>query len=91
MTLSQQSRSSPNRLQLPLTCYVQAAGRNRASCRRTTGATAAVQDTTAAEAEGEEEKELRLLTWMEVEARIERDIAKVPLFLAAAFCFVDCR
>ena len=65
-------------------------GRNRASCRRsiaTAGATAAVQDTTGAEAEEEEEKELRLLTWMEVEARIERDIAKVRFVSCSCILF----
>lgn len=73
-----------NGLQLP---NVQAVRQNRAinSCRRsieTTGTTAAGRDNTAAEEE--EEKELRLLTWMEVEARIERDIAEVRSGISAA-------
>lgn len=75
-------KSNRNGLQLPSECYVQqAVGRKQASFRgsiETAGATAAAQDTAAAEEEQEEEeRELRLLTWMEVEARIERDIAKV--------------
>ncbi|CAM9582876.1 unnamed protein product [Laminaria digitata] len=75
-------KSNRNGLQLPSECYVQqAVGRKQASCRgsiETAGAAAAAQDTAAAEEEEEEEeeRELRLLTWMEVEARIERDIAK---------------
>lgn len=90
-----------NGLQLPSECssYVQAVARKRSSCRRSIGTTAvgatAAHMTTAAEGG---EKELRLLTWMEVEARIEREIAEVRtnalfVFLSACSvcCFVVCR
>lgn len=66
--------------------HVQAVARQRPSRRRnieTTAVGATAAHMTAA-AEGEE-KELRLLTWIEVEARIEREIAEVRRY----FCILS--